>query len=241
MHQRLPIDCAVIGHEQEDQAIDHAQELTVEIGQRYLASAQRVTQYSVLGVTGKPLSQNLKRPFDTDAQVAQGAGALLLGLLGPLLQPGALGPVGLVRGEARCVGREPEQDEVGINLAGEHGLEVELQERLAREGLVVAQDAQTHAVHDDGPEMAWAAVDELLHQAMRVEGSRPPHARGAAVEAHAATDKVYGYGAEEAVDRVGAAANLGARAGRQETEAQLTQQRQTPLVVGEAGARLALR
>ena len=47
--------------------------------------------------------------------------------------------------------------------------------------------------------------------------------------------------AEEAVDGIGAAADLGAGAGGQQAEAQLAQQRQAPLVVGEAGARLRLR
>ena len=45
--------------------------------------------------------------------------------------------------------------------------------------------------------------------------------------------------AEEAADGVGAAADLGAGAGGQEAEAQLAQERQAPLVVGEAGAGFA--
>ena len=40
MQQRLPVERAVLGDEQEDQAIDHAQKLAVEIGERYLAGAQ---------------------------------------------------------------------------------------------------------------------------------------------------------------------------------------------------------
>ena len=101
-----------------------------------------------------------------------------------------------------------------IDLAGEHGLEVELEEGLAREGLVVAQDAQAQAVGDDGPEVAGAAVEELLHQAVGIGGGGPAHAGGAAVEAQAAADQVDGHRAEEAVDGVGAAVDLGAGAGR---------------------------
>ena len=139
------------------------------------------------------------------------------------------------------MGHEPEQDEVGIDLAGEHGFEVELEEGLAREGLVVAQDAQAQAVRDDGPEVAGAAVQELLHQAVRIDGGGPAHTGGAAVEAQATADEVHRHGAEEAADGVGAAADLGAGAGGQQAEAQFAQERQAPLVVGEAGARLRPR
>ena len=34
VQQRLPVERAVLGHEQEDQAIDDAQELAVEVGER---------------------------------------------------------------------------------------------------------------------------------------------------------------------------------------------------------------
>ncbi len=179
------------------------------------AGAQGIAQGRVLRVAGEAFAQDLQGALDAAAQIAQGAGALLVGDLGPLLQPAGLRPLGLARGEARGVGHEPEQDEVGIDLAGEHGLEVELEEGLAREGLVVAQDAQPQAVRDDGPEVAGAAVQELLHQAVRVDGGRPAHAGGAAVETEAAADEVHRDWAEEAVDGVGAAADLGAGAGRQ--------------------------
>ena len=183
VQQRLAVEGAVLGHEQEDQPIDHAQELAVEVGERHLAGAQGIAQRGVLRVAGEAFAEDLQRPLDAAAQVAQGAGALLVGELGPLLQPAGLGPLALARREARGVGHEPEQDEVGIDLAGEHGLEVELEKRLAREGLVVAQDAQAQAVRHDGPEVAGAAVQELLHQAVRVDGGGAAHAGGAAVEA----------------------------------------------------------
>ena len=84
--------------------------------------------------------------------------------------------------------REPEQDKVGIDLAGKHGLEVELEKGLSREGLVVAQHAQAEPVGDDGPDVAGTAVDEFLHQAVGVGGGGAAHAGSAAVEAQSATD-----------------------------------------------------
>ena len=73
------------------------------------------------------------------------------------------------------------------------------------------------------PKVAGAAVQELLHQAVRIGGSGAAHAGSAAVEAQAAADEVHRVRAEEAVDGVGAAADLGAGAGRQQAEAQLAQ------------------
>ena len=120
-----------------------------------------------------------------------------------------------------------------------HRLEVELEKRLARQGLVVAQHAQAQAVGDDRPQVAGTAVQELLHETVRVGGGGTALAGGAAIERETAADKMHWHWAEEAADRVGAPANLWASARGQQTEAQLPQQRQAPLVVGEAGSRFA--
>ena len=69
--------------------------------------------------------------------------------LGPALEPALLGLVGL---DAGLVADEPEEHEVGVDLAGEHRLEVELEVRLAGERDVVAQDAEHEAVGDDPPQ-----------------------------------------------------------------------------------------
>jgi len=60
------------------------------------------------------------------------------------------------------------------------------------------------------------------------------------VEAQTTADEMYRYRPKESADGIDAAANLGAGTGRQEAKAQLTQKRQAPFVVGEAGARLTL-
>ena len=88
----MAVEGPVLGHEQEDQAIDDAQELAVEVGRRHLPGAQGVAQGGVLRVAGEAFAQDLQRLLDAAAQIAQGAGALLLGELGPLLQPAGLRP-----------------------------------------------------------------------------------------------------------------------------------------------------
>src|SRR5262249_20301664 len=101
----------------------------------------RIAQSSVLRVAGEAFAENLQSTLNATAQVSQCARALLLGVLSPLLEPAGLRPPALARREARGVGHEPEHDEVGVDLAGKHGLEIELKERLTRESLVVAEHA----------------------------------------------------------------------------------------------------
>ena len=182
-----------------------------------------------------------QRPLHAPAQLAERAGALLLGFAGPLLQPAGLGPLALARYETRGVHDEPQQHDVRIDLAGEHRLEVELDVRLARQRLVVPQDAQAQSVRDDRPQVRVAAIEELLHEAVRVGGRRAALSRRTAVERQAAADEMHRHRSEEPPDGIGAAANLGAGGRGQEAEPQLAQQWQAPLVVGESGGGLAVR
>ena len=64
--------------------------------------------------------------------------------------------------------------------------------------------------------------------------------RRTAIERQAAADEMHRHRSEEPPDGIGATANLGAGGRGQEAEPQLAQQRQAPLVVGEAGAGLAV-
>ena len=220
VEQGQAVEGAILGHEQEDEPVDQAQELAVQVGGGDLAGAQAVAQGGVLGVAGKALAEDLEGPLHPAPQFSEGAGALFFGELGPLLQPAGLGALGLaLGGEAGGVGAEPEQHEVGEDLAGKHGLQVEFQEGLARKGLVVAQQAQAQAVADQGPEVAVAAIEELLDQPVGIGGGGPADTRGAAVEAQVAADQVDGHRSDEAVDGVVAAVDGGAGAGRERAEA----------------------
>ena len=86
----------------------------------------------------------------------------------------SLGSLGL---DARLVAEQPEQGEVGVDLARHHRFEVELDKGLAGQAGVVAQDAQAQAVGDEPPEMLVGAVEELLDQAVRA-GAVGPAAPG---------------------------------------------------------------
>jgi hypothetical protein len=63
----------------------------------------------------------------------------------------------------------------------------------------------------------------------------------AAIERKAAANKVDGDGAEEAANRVSAAGNFWASAGRQKAEPQLARERQGPFVVGQSSSGFTVR
>ena len=251
VEQRPSVEEAVFRDEEEDQPVHDAQKLAVEVVQPDLPGAQGLAQRGVLRVAGEARAQGFERALDAAAQLPERPRALAVRLAGPSLQPAGLGPgqpaigwaavgwAAVARGEAGGVGHEPEQHEVGVDLAREHRLEIEFEPGLTGEGLVVPQDAQAEAVRDDGPQVGVAAVQEFLHQPVRVGGRRAALSGGAAVEREAAAEEVDGRWPEEAADGIGAPPDLGAGGGGQEAEPELAQQRQAPLVVGEAGARFA--
>ena len=144
-----------------------------------------------------------------------------------------------MRHESRRVDHQPQQHEVGVDLARKHGIEVEVEERLARQRLAVAQHAQAQAVRYDRPQVSVAAVEELLHQTVRIGCRSAALPSGTAIERQAAADEMNRHRTEEAADGKGTAVEFGAGGHRQEAEPQFPQQRQAPLVVGETGARRA--
>ena len=240
MEQGLPVEGAVLGDEEKDQPVHHAQELAVQAVRRERPGPKPLAQRRIAGMAREAPAENPQRPLHAPAQLAERAGALLLGFAGPLLQPAGLGPLALARHETRGMHDEPQQHEVRVDLAGEHRFEVELDIRLARQRLVVPQDAQAQTVRDDRPQVRVAAIEELLHEAVRIGRRRTALSRRAAVERQAAADEMHRHRSEEPPDGVGATANLGAGGRGQEAEPQLAQQRQAPLVVGEAGGGFAI-
>ena len=107
--------------------------------------------------------------LDAAAQLAERTGALPFGLAGPFFEPAGLGSITIARCEPGGVRHHPDEHEVGEQLAGEDRFEIELEKGLARQCLVVPQDAQAKAVRDDRPEMRLAAIQELLNQSMGID------------------------------------------------------------------------
>ena len=147
---------------------------------------QRVAERGVSRVAREATAENLEGALDPAAQLTEGAGSFPLGFTGPLLQPAGFRPVVSAWCKSGGVGDEPDENEVGVDLAREHRLEVELEIRLTRQRLAVAQDAEPESVRDDRPQVRVAAVEELLHQPVRVGGGRAPLPRRAAIEREAA-------------------------------------------------------
>ena len=183
----------------------------MEVGGGEVSRPERVAERRVPRVAREAAAENLKGALDPAPQLAERAGALPLGFAGPLLQPAGLRPALIARRESGGVGDEPDQHEVGVDLARKHRLQVELEIRLARQGLAVSEDAEPESVRDDRPQVRVAPVEELLHQPVWVGGGRPPLPRRAAIEREAATHEVHRHRPEEAPDGVGASADLPGR------------------------------
>ena len=114
---------AVLGDEQEQQAVHEAQQRSVVVAGVEVAVAERVVERMVGGVGEEATAECLDRLLDALAESVERAGAVLAGGAGPAFEPALLGAVGL---DAGLVADEPQQHEVGVDLAGEHRLEVEL-------------------------------------------------------------------------------------------------------------------
>src|SRR5258707_5102063 len=97
-------------------------------------------------MTGETLTENFESFFNSASKISQYASPLLVGNLCPLLYPAAIWPISFARGKSSGVGYKPEQDEIGIDFAVEHGFEVKFEKRLAGECRVVSHDAQVETI-----------------------------------------------------------------------------------------------
>jgi hypothetical protein len=121
-------EIAVFGDEEEDQAVDEAEELAVVVARGEGAAAQGVVQGSVVGVAEQAGAEVLDGGLDAAAEALEHTHARGLGALVPGLDGGGGGVArgGFGGAEAGGVADEPEEAEVGEALAVEDRLEVEL-------------------------------------------------------------------------------------------------------------------
>ena len=123
---------------------------------------------------------------------------------------------------------EPEQREVGVGLAREHRLEVELDVRLAGEGDVVAQQPQRQSVGDDAPQPLAGAVQQLLNEAVRGLVGGATDTGGTSVERDAAPTRWIGEWLYSQKTGVALAVDLDAGLLNEPAVAELREQRQQP-------------
>jgi len=176
---------ALLGDEEKDQTVDQTQELAVKVLLVQLSRKEPLPQGLVARVAEKAAAEGGDGRLDTTAQLVEGTGALLLRRPGPALQPAVFRARGL---HPRLVAKEPEQDEIGIDLAAHHRLEIKLDPGLAGEADVVAEDAQPAAVGEQGPEPVLGAVEQLLNHAVRRAAAGAGNTGGAPVEVNPPAD-----------------------------------------------------
>ena len=129
--------------------------------------------------------------------------------------------------DPRLVAEPPQQSEVGVDLAVEHRLQVELDEGLSGQSNVVAEDAEPQSVADEAPEVLLRAVEELLHQAVRT-GPLAFVRLHSLIEVLAKADQMDRAVIADVRDRVGFAVNLERLGGLQLTVFQRPPERQQP-------------
>ena len=159
---------AVLGRRTGRQPVDEAKELAVVVlACRARRCAGPSRSAALAGWARKPapsasIASSTPSRRRSSARVPGSAATLR-----PPLEPAAVGRalVGPRTAASWCAG-EPEQREVGVDLAGEHRLEVELDVGLAGERRVVAQDAQRPAVARRSP-------TEPLRARLRSSWTRP--------------------------------------------------------------------
>jgi hypothetical protein len=173
--------------------------------------------------------------LDPLAHVLKGACALLLGGLHPAFQPALVWLLGLDPG---LVTEEPEKNEVGVELAVHHALEVELDVGLAGQCHVVAEDAQAQAVGYEPPEEVLAAVEELLDEAVGTGPGGTGDAWGAFIQVNIAADEMDRRIEPEVGDGIGLAVYLQRVGGLKAAIAQLLEEDQQPAFPGGGGCRV---
>ena len=136
--------------------------------------------------------------------------------------------LGLLALHPALVGDEPEEREVGVGLAVEDRLEVELDVGLPGERRVVAQDAQGQAVRDEAPETFRGAVEKLLDEPVRrLAGStgdtlRPP------IKGDPTADEMDRDGVPGVGDRIGLAFDIDRGGALEAAIPKLVEERQQP-------------
>ena len=147
---------AILRHEQEQQPVDQS----AAVGDSNpVWSARRSCSLSrrsmLCGCAKKPAPRRVDRHLHAVAQLVQRARTLLLGGLASTFR--ARHSFGAFAFHPRLVAQQPQQHEIGVDLAVHHGFEVELDIGLPRQADVVAQDAQLQPIGEEAPQVLVAS------------------------------------------------------------------------------------
>jgi len=231
---------ALLGDHQEQQPVNEAEQLFVELTRREFAARDTLTDRCVLGVAQDGVGDEVHCLFDAVAQPLADAAPLLDAVLVPPLEPAGFGR-SAGRGEAAAMQEAEEKGEIGkLAFSGEDGFEIELQVRLAAEQLGIAEQPQPSAVGDSAPKVL-GTVQVLLDERVRAQ-ARP--ARGGALiqilaGAHDVNRRGVRFGAGAVGDGETQAVCLGGPLLVTRVIPQAAQQRDHPLVTRKGGAGLA--
>ncbi len=243
--RRVEQGVAVLGDEEEQQPVDQAQQRPVVVVPAHLAGGQPVAQPGVGRVLQEAGAQLLQRPGHPVAQRVQGAGALLHGEAAPPLQPAA----GRARRtvlphwpvlQPRLMEQGVQQDEVGVQLPVEDGLQVELDVGRADQRGGVAQDAQQPPVGEHPPQVVVAAVEALLQHRLGRGPGRAGRARGTPVQVDPPAEQVDRDALPQVADRVGPVPGGDPAGGGQPAVAEFAEQQLQPPFPGERGGPVGL-
>ena len=247
-HEQQP---AILGDEQKDEPIHQPQQLAIIILGFEFPRVQFVAQIAIGWVREKAAPQRADRIFDAATQLIERARPLLCRRPRPFFEP-AIGGIGELRVGSRQWGvgsrfpysrlpipysqllhsrlmtHEPEQDKIGIDLPIHHRLQIKLDERLSREHLVIAQNAQPQSVRHERPQMRVRAIQQNLHQPVRTVARRARHTLGARIEVNVTTDEVYRRILPPVRNRIRIARDLNRLRRRESSVTQFLKQRQEP-------------
>ena len=199
-------ELALLGHHEEEQAVDEVEQFAVEAGSVEGVAFERFAERVVALAREQGPAERFERPLDAVAQLVADAPALFDALLVEAFERaivgGRFGP-----GEAGAVEQAVEEGEVGVGVLLDHGLEVELQPGAAGAPGGIAEDADLRPVGEDAPD-GLGAVEQVLEQRVGAAAG----ALGASVEVRVGADDVDGRGVfgvvGAAVDVEGGAAGL---------------------------------
>ena len=219
--QKLP----VFGDQQKQHTVDDAQNLLVKFLRGQPTGAQFFEQNSVGAIGDESRPQNGDGLFDSGIKVVEGAEGFVLGRFFPAFQPVLLGLFAL---ETGLVADKPQDEELGIEVAIEHGLKVELDEGQTGESDIVAEQAQIETVGHDAPKVRFAGVQRRLDQRVWAGFGRANGTGRPVVEVRVGTDQVDGHLIPAVGNRIAVAIHFNGLCRRQTTKTEFLKEREQP-------------